>query len=155
MPFRVGKFRDAVHSVYADMEFIGAAIFRRTLTDAEIEEVSKEFGWRPYTSLLDEAVVAAVAGVYDPAGDRLLDITGREHHFVLGGTASASTNDPLRLPYDGEKYVRLPGTAGNYISTPDSAALDITGDIDIRARADLTIGHPGAVPGLSSTRRTS
>jgi hypothetical protein len=28
--------------------------------------------------------------------------------------------------------LRLPGTAGNYASTPDVAALDITGDIDIR-----------------------
>jgi hypothetical protein len=32
------------------------------------------------------------------------------------------------------QYVYFPGTAGNYASTPDSAALSITGDIDIRAK---------------------
>lgn len=31
----------------------------------------------------------------------------------------------------------LPGVAGNYASTPDSAALDITGDIDIRVQVAL------------------
>lgn len=32
------------------------------------------------------------------------------------------------------QYVRFDGTAGNYASTPDSAALSITGDIDLRAK---------------------
>jgi hypothetical protein len=30
-------------------------------------------------------------------------------------------------------YLSLPGSSGNYASTPDTAALDITGDIEIRA----------------------
>lgn len=30
-------------------------------------------------------------------------------------------------------YLSLPGTAGNYASTPDSAAISITGDIDLRS----------------------
>ena len=40
-------------------------------------------------------------------------------------------------------YVDLPGIAGNYLSVPDEAALDITGDITIVARvaANLTISH--------------
>lgn len=36
----------------------------------------------------------------------------------------------------------LPGTAGNYASTPDSAGLSITGDIDVRARVALTDWTP-------------
>jgi hypothetical protein len=36
-----------------------------------------------------------------------------------------------RYNYPG--FIYLPGIAGQYLSTPDSAALDITGDIDIRA----------------------
>ena len=32
-------------------------------------------------------------------------------------------------------YLSLPGTSGNYASTPDSAAVSITGDIDIRVKA--------------------
>lgn len=41
-------------------------------------------------------------------------------------------------------YTYLPGVAGNYLSTPDSAALSITGDIDIRARVTLDDWTPSA-----------
>lgn len=33
--------------------------------------------------------------------------------------------------------VRLPGTTGNFITTPDTAALSVTGDIDIRVKLSL------------------
>ncbi|MGX1133194.1 hypothetical protein RKD49_005384 [Streptomyces glaucescens] len=44
-------------------------------------------------------------------------------------------NTPLRLsiPGSGESYLQLDGRAGGTVSTPDSAALDLTGDLDIRA----------------------
>lgn len=43
----------------------------------------------------------------------------------------------------------LPGTwAGNYASTPDSAALSITGDIDIRVRVALTDWTPASATHL-------
>ncbi len=35
-------------------------------------------------------------------------------------------------------YLSLPGVAGNYASVPDAAALDIVGDLDVRAVAALT-----------------
>ncbi|MFD9398338.1 hypothetical protein ACFWA4_05895 [Streptomyces sp. NPDC060011] len=37
----------------------------------------------------------------------------------------------------GTNYLSLPGTTGHYASTPDAAALDITGDIDVRARISM------------------
>jgi len=43
----------------------------------------------------------------------------------------------LFLPYASTQYMYLPGTAGNYASAPDSAALSITGDIDPQARVAL------------------
>ena len=42
-------------------------------------------------------------------------------------------NRPVYLAYSGTKYGYLNGTAGNYFSTPDSAAVSVTGDIDVRA----------------------
>jgi len=36
--------------------------------------------------------------------------------------------------YTGTPKITLPGSSGNYVSTPDSATNSITGDIDIRAR---------------------
>lgn len=57
-----------------------------------------------------------------------------------GSTTSADSNDALFLDWPGDNsgnYVYLPGVAGNYLSVPDEAALDITGDIDIRAQVAL------------------
>lgn len=45
-------------------------------------------------------------------------------------------------------YLYLPGLSGNYASTPDSAALSITGDIDIRCRAALDDWTPAATTRL-------
>lgn len=42
----------------------------------------------------------------------------------------------------------LPGTAGNYASTPDTAALDIVGDIDLRADATLADWTPAVAGAL-------
>lgn len=42
-------------------------------------------------------------------------------------------NTPLRVSVPGpESYLELDGTDGSYASTPDAAALDITGDLDMR-----------------------
>jgi hypothetical protein len=50
-----------------------------------------------------------------------------------GSTTGADTNDPLLLEHDGTNYLYLPGSTGNFASSPNSAAINITGDIDIRA----------------------
>lgn len=40
--------------------------------------------------------------------------------------------------------LRLPGTTGNYVSAPDAAGLDITGDIDIRCHVALADWTPAS-----------
>lgn len=42
------------------------------------------------------------------------------------------------------RRLSLPGTSGSYASTPDSAALDITGDIDIRVNAAMDNWAPAS-----------
>jgi hypothetical protein len=44
-------------------------------------------------------------------------------------------NTPIRvsLPSDGDHYLQLDGRDANFVSTPDTSALDITGDLDVRA----------------------
>jgi hypothetical protein len=61
-----------------------------------------------------------------------------------GSTAGADSNDALFLDWDGENYVYLSGVTGNYMSVPDEAALDITGDIDLRAYVALDEWPPAA-----------
>ena len=49
--------------------------------------------------------------------------------------------DPEQIP-----YVYLPGTTnGNYLSTPDAAVLDVTGDIDIAVRVAMDDWTPSGV----------
>lgn len=50
---------------------------------------------------------------------------------------STPANQPLYLPFSGRRYAYLPGVTGNYFSTPDSAAVSITGDIEIHAYVAL------------------
>jgi hypothetical protein len=56
---------------------------------------------------------------------------------TYGSSSGADTNDPTLLRWTGENYLYLPGVSGNFAETPDSAALDITGDVDVRARMTL------------------
>jgi len=55
----------------------------------------------------------------------------------LGSTVSADSNDPKYLSWDGNNYLYLPGVDSNYASTPDAAALDVTGDVDFRCKVAL------------------
>jgi hypothetical protein len=69
---------------------------------------------------------------------------GTALNATLGSTGGVDSNDPLLLPWTGEDYLYLPGVAGNYASAPDSAALDITGDIEIVVRVALDDWSPAA-----------
>ena len=62
-----------------------------------------------------------------------------------------NTNGPLTLrgPYPSAGLL-LPGTSGNYASTPDTAALDIVGDIDIRIDMTPDDWTPSATSALVS-----
>lgn len=64
----------------------------------------------------------------------------------LGSTSTADSNDPKWLEYfegDGA-YVYLPGVTSNFLSSADDDSLDITGDIDIRAKVALDDWTPSA-----------
>lgn len=47
-------------------------------------------------------------------------------------TDTAATNGTGHA-FPGSAYIQLPGTSGNTATTPDAAALDIVGDLDLRA----------------------
>lgn len=75
------------------------------------------------TALLTEATAFWRAADYSGSGV-VADGSGNGHDLTNNGATF--------LAYSGEKYVYLPGIAGNYVSTPDAADLDITGDLDVR-----------------------
>jgi hypothetical protein len=58
-------------------------------------------------------------------------------------------NTPIRVSvHGGEPYLHLPGDAGDRVSTPDAASLDITGDIDIRMELTMENYHVGSTTEL-------
>lgn len=69
---------------------------------------------------------------------------GNQWSVVTSAVDGADSNDPLFLSYTGEKYVYLPGIAGNYVSTPDHADVDFTGDIDFQVLVAPDDWTPGA-----------
>lgn len=58
-------------------------------------------------------------------------------------TDTAATNG-ASVAMPGTPFVQLPGSTGNTITTPDTAALDVAGDIDIRLRIAADDWTPGA-----------
>ncbi|MER5892406.1 hypothetical protein [Streptomyces sp. NPDC001876] len=56
-------------------------------------------------------------------------------------------NTPLRVSVQGpESYLAVEGIATSYARTPDAAALDIVGDIDLRAEVTMDWSEPGIHP---------
>ncbi|HEX6684035.1 MAG TPA: hypothetical protein VF062_14625, partial [Candidatus Limnocylindrales bacterium] len=66
-------------------------------------------------------------------------------YLVEDGTARFRNRDSLRGLNNHPGGLKLAGVSGDYASTPDAAALDITGDIDLRTEATLTDWTAGVV----------
>ncbi|ADE43462.1 gp38 [Streptomyces phage phiSASD1] len=56
----------------------------------------------------------------------------RNAESPLYGLIGRNTQVRLSVPTTGDSYLNLDGLAGNFASTPDVAALNITGDLDVR-----------------------
>lgn len=52
-----------------------------------------------------------------------------------GTGTGVDASDPLLLTHTGTNYMYVPGVNGNYVSIPDNPSLNITGDIELVARA--------------------
>jgi hypothetical protein len=73
-------------------------------------------------------------------GDRYLRNIGQAGSVLdlrLGSSVNANSNDPKYLAPEDIGYAYLPGVSGCTLTTPDTAALHITGDIDIRVLVAL------------------
>lgn len=74
---------------------------------------------------------------------------------TVGSSLAADSNDAKFLDHTGTNYVYLPGVAANHLTTPDAAALDVTGDIDLRVKVALDDWTPGAINMLISKWQTN
>lgn len=65
-----------------------------------------------------------------------------------GSTTGVDANDPLLLTHTGENYVYISDVAGNFLSVPDAANLDITGDLELVCRVGLSDWTPAGFMSL-------
>lgn len=106
-----------------------------------------QVGGNAATNLLAQAVGWWDASLYRP-GDRFLRNRGTGRELLdlrLGSSFEANSNDPQFLAPEDRGYVYLPGGSANRLQVPDEAALDITGDIDLRALVALDNWTPSAI----------
>jgi hypothetical protein len=98
-----------------------------TVLDVNIATDYKSSNLDTFTATTGQTVTVNGVGTvanYGTAGS-LLPTT-------VGSSLAADSNDPKFLDHTGTNYVYLPGSITNYLEVPDAAALDITGDIDLR-----------------------
>jgi hypothetical protein len=69
---------------------------------------------------------------------------GSALNATFGNTTGVDTFDPAYLPYAGTNYLYLPGVGGNHASTPDTAAVSVTGDFEMVCRVGLDDWTPAA-----------
>lgn len=67
----------------------------------------------------------------------------------FGSAVGADTNDPLLLTHTGTNYLYLPGSLGNWASSPVAAALNPSGATSVRMEVDVALDD--WTPAISNT----
>jgi hypothetical protein len=96
--------------------------------------------------LLKQAVYWIDAAQSDNS-DQVLDNQGwggTSMTTQLGSTTSADSNDPKFLDFNGINYVYIPNAANQTLLLADTAAFDITGDLDLRVQLAMDDYTPAA-----------
>jgi hypothetical protein len=108
----------------------------------------------PGETLLKQAAYWIDSAHSSAAGQTITNLgyAGSVLPTTLGSTTSADSNDPKFLDWDGTNYVYLSGTSSNALIVPDSAALDITGDLDLRVQLAMDDWTPAGTSILISKR---
>jgi len=103
--------------------------------------------------VLNDAVFWVDAGRSSISNGALTNLGtgGSTLNAVFGNTTGVDSFDPALLTHTGTNYLYLPG-GSNWATTPDAAALDITGDLEIVVRVALSDYTPTASQILCSKR---
>jgi hypothetical protein len=112
------------------------------------------------TSVITTGAATSFTAVTGQTVSILRNTSGRKTVAVTQPTWLFGTDDYMEvnnryMAHSGSNYLYLPGVASNYASTPDAAALDITGDIDLRVKVALDDWTPSAVNYLIAKYNTS
>lgn len=109
--------------------------------------------WTGGGKLLEVSVLREKAAV--EAVGFSVKVSGIPSTDIALALTAARRNLPGRVYlalFEPVSYLELPGVAGNYASTPDSAAVSVTGDIDVRIQLSLNDWTPSATANLFAKR---
>lgn len=112
----------------------------------ETTDGPKDAPLRPDTAEFWEPAALPATWIADLGSQLPVDYVGIAGHTL--GSSGASVEIRLSPDGDFDRYILLPGTNNNYITTPDSAAVSVTGDIDIRVKVALDDYTPGGLVSL-------
>lgn len=111
----------------------------RSIGDPAACLIGKQINYDP-TRAQDGSLTIAVNAQGNAYGLEWCDLLTAGQRTDTGATSGTAAE----FGYDGEDFVLLPGASGDYVSTPDAASLDITGDIDLRVRVAMDDWTPAA-----------
>lgn len=109
---------------------------------SEIAGGPRDAPLRPDTAEYWEPESLPATWTVDLGSARDIDYVGIAGHTL--GSNGAALEVRLSEDTDFDSHVSLPGEAGDYASTPDSADISITGDLDLRVKQAATDYTPAA-----------
>lgn len=115
-----------------------------TATESVLKNISSRV---PAAEQLLKQAVYWIDAAQSDNSDQVLDNQGWGGTTMttqLGSTASADSNDPKFLDFDGRNYAYSPGTTGNYIWTSSNTTYNIAGDLDLRVYLALDDWTPSS-----------
>ena len=113
---------------------------------AKAQDDSERLAGKAYYADVRRGIGGPIMAVFDARdaapGVSSFTATVTGETWTVNGTAAvrAQASPATRIA----RQFELPGTSGNYASTPDSASISITGDIDLRSRVSLDDWTPSA-----------
>ena len=105
-----------------------------------------------WSQLGDTVTTATAISIFD--GTATLNVSGYNTGAepVVGTVYSAQVFDGIRPDEGTDFWLDLPGGSGDYAHTPDSAAVSVTGDLDIRCHVALDDWTPAGTSTLVDKR---
>ena len=157
-PALISFLNSAQNAIIADLftfELLSGTTLRYTSLDVDVTYNGNT--WAANAPVIEREKVRSVVGI--EVDTMKLTVSPRSGDMIDGVPWIAAVRSgaldgarvTLRRAYfdrTTQQFLRLPGTSGNYASTPDSVANSVTGDIDIRVKVAMDDWTPSTARGL-------
>lgn len=147
-----GKVRPGTITAVYGNDLVDARVGHHGETYTMLARTPDRSTWQPTPMTNDPDLVAFWRARDYKGGTHLPNLARADglHDLRLGSTLEADTNDPTFLPYDGEKYVYIPGPGSNQNYVRSGAVTCLSGSIDVRVHLAPMTGASDVIEILAS-----